>query len=87
MISWSTGRFRVNKDQLATPTDRLLVCGVKKARIARGSAMTLDTPLTEQITVPALVRTDRPSAKLGTFVFMVGAALGFAIVMTWPLMT
>jgi hypothetical protein len=86
MIGWSTGRFHINEEQLATATDRLLVCGVKKPRIGRGSSPVVEAPVsepsvTETIAVPVLAR---PTAALGTFVFAVGIALGFGVVTTWP---
>jgi hypothetical protein len=83
MLGWTTGRFRtINKDQFATPTDRLLSGSVRNARIGRGSVPAMN-PATEIINLPRLAHVRRPSAAFGTLVFLIGGVLGFSVV-TWP---
>jgi hypothetical protein len=87
MQAWNTGRFRVNKDQLATRTDQLLVCGVKKARFGRGSVAVMEAGGDESIVDrPVYVRRrSRPGTLLSTGIFLIGAVIGFSAVWTWPL--
>ncbi len=82
MQAWNTGRFRVNKDQLATATDQLLVCGVKKVRFGRGSAIAIEAGGDESIVdQPVYVRrASRPSTLLSVAIFLCGGAIGFSIV-------
>ena len=78
MLGWDSGRFHINEDQLATATDRLLVCGVKKPR---SSVRTIEPP---PAAAESIVRSARPSATIGTLVFCCGGVLGFFAVLTWP---
>ena len=95
-MDWNSGRFHINADQLATPTDRMLVCGVKKYDVGRGSAPVVDAPLVEVPLVepiaellegPFVLRSARPTTAIATLVFFIGGVLGFGAVATWPLWT
>lgn len=82
MVAWNTGRFRVNKGQLATATDQLLVCGVKKAGLGRSSAVAIepggDSSVVDR---PVYVRpASRPGLLLSSALFFAGGVIGFSIV-------
>ena len=84
MLGFNSGRFRrVNVDQLATPTDRMLVGRVERL-IARGSMPVIDQETGEIIRYVKVKPSERPSFLEGTLVFAIGVLLGMVVV-AWPL--
>jgi hypothetical protein len=84
MLGFNSGRFRsVNADQLATPTDRMLVGRVERP-IARGSVPVIDQETGEIIRYVKIGPRERPNLLEGTFVFAIGMVIGIVVV-AWPL--